>query len=170
MIQCYYSPDVPREFVETKANLLGLLREYAARSGGRIQLDLVPTEDCTPRRRATPRSGSASSRARCSPATRRRQMAVDVILGVAFTSGLEEVVIPFFDRGLPVEMELTRSIRVVSGKGRKKLGILTTDAKMTGGFEMRSFQPDARVVDRHRAEEAVRRQHGLARCRRSPPT
>src|SRR5580704_12442812 len=43
MIQCYYSPDVPREFVEVKANLLGLLREYAARSGGRIQLALVPT-------------------------------------------------------------------------------------------------------------------------------
>jgi ABC-2 type transport system permease protein len=138
MIQCYYSPDVPREFVETKANLLGLLREYAAGSGGRIQLDLVPTKvyseearDAEKRFGIVPRKVFSSDQA--------RQMSVDVILGVAFTSGLEEVVIPFFDRGLPTEYELTRSIRVVSRSGRKKLGILTTDVKIMGGFDMRTF-------------------------------
>ena len=58
---------------------------------------------------------------------------------MAFTSGLEEVVIPFFDRGLPIEYELTRSIRVVSRSDRKKIGILNTDAKLMGGFDMRSM-------------------------------
>jgi ABC-2 type transport system permease protein len=138
MIQCFYSPQVPREFVETKATLLGLLREYAARSGGRIQLNLVPTElyseearDAEKRFGIEPRKVLSTDQA--------RQMAVDVFLGVAFVSGLEEVVIPFFDRGLPVEYEVTRSIRVVSRSGRTKLGILTTDAKMMGGFDMRNF-------------------------------
>ncbi len=68
-----------------------------------------------------------------------RQESAEIFLGVAFTSGLEEVVIPFFDRGLPVEYELTRSIRVVSRSNRKKVGILNTDAKLMGGFDMRSM-------------------------------
>ena len=58
---------------------------------------------------------------------------------MAFTSGLEEVVVPFFDPGLPTEYELTRSIRVVSKSGRKKVGILATDVKMLGGFDFRSM-------------------------------
>ncbi len=138
MIQCYYSPQVPREFVETKATLLGLLREYAASSGGRIQLNLVPTELYSEEARDAEKRFGIEARKVLST-DQARQMAVDVYLGVAFISGLEEVVIPFFDRGLPVEYEVTRSIRVVSRSGRKKVGILTTDAKMMGGFDTRSF-------------------------------
>jgi ABC-2 type transport system permease protein len=138
MIQCYYSPQVPREFVETKATLLGLLREYAARSGGRIQLNLVPTELYSAEARDAEKRFGIEARKVFSN-DQARQMAVDMYLGVAFVSGLEEVVIPFFDRGLPVEYEVTRSIRVVSRSGRTKLGILTTDAKMMGGFDMRNF-------------------------------
>src|SRR5262249_23421145 len=68
-----------------------------------------------------------------------RQSAAEIFLGVAFSSGLEEVVIPFFDRGLPVEYELTRSIRVVSRSSRKKVGILSTDARLMGGVDMRTM-------------------------------
>ena len=68
-----------------------------------------------------------------------QQSASEIFLSVAFTSGLEEVVVPFFDPGLPTEYELTRSIRVVSKTGRKKVGILATDAKMLGGFDFRSM-------------------------------
>ena len=169
LIQAYYSPEVPREFVETKADLLGLLKEYAARSGGKIQLE--PGADralLDEAREAEKRFGIEPRRVFTDD--QGKQMSAEIFLGVAFTSGLEEVVIPFFDRGLPVEYELTRSIRVVSQSGRKKVGILTTDAKMMGGFDMRTLQPEPRVVDRHRAEEAVRRQLGLARRRRSRPT
>ena len=112
LIQAYYSPEVPREFVETKSDLLGLLKEYEARSGGKIRLNLVPTElysDRGPRGREAVRHRAPAG---VHATTRRSRSATEVFLGVAFTSGLEEVVIPFFDRGLPVEYELTRSIRV----------------------------------------------------------
>ncbi len=44
MIQAYYSLEVPREFVEVKSDLLSKLKEYEAGSGGKIRLNLVPTE------------------------------------------------------------------------------------------------------------------------------
>jgi len=138
LIEAYYSPEVPREYVETKADLLGLLKEFQAGSGGRIQLNLIPTETfSTAARDAEKRFGIIPRRVFSTEQA--KQSSTEIFLGVAFTSGLEEVVIPFFDRGLPVEYELTRSIQVVSRSGRKKVGILTTDAKLMGGFDQRSF-------------------------------
>ena len=137
-IQAYYSPDVPRDYVEAKANLLGLLREYAALGGDKVRLNLVETEVYSPAaREAQKRFGIEPKRVLT--AEEARQSASEIFLGVAFTSGLEEVVVPFFDPGLPTEYELTRSIRVVSKSGRKKIGILATDAKMLGGFDFRSM-------------------------------
>ena len=49
----------------------------------------------------------------------------EIYLGLVFTCGSEEFVIPFFDRGLPAEYELVRSIRVVSRAKRKKVGIVS---------------------------------------------
>src|SRR5262249_22050855 len=52
--------------------------------------------------------------------------------------GSEEFVIPFFDRGLPAEYELVRSIRVVSRARRKKVGILNTPVQLFGGFDFQT--------------------------------
>jgi ABC-2 type transport system permease protein len=73
------------------------------------------------------------------PASEESARAVnEIFLGLAFTRGSEEFVIPFFDRGLPVEYELMRSIRVVSRAKRKKIGILNTAAKLFGGLDFQS--------------------------------
>jgi len=137
-VNAYFSPDVPREMVTTRANLVNLLRAAAAQGGDKIRLNLVEADryseaarDAEKRFGITPRRVFTTDEA--------RQSTTDVILGVAFTSGLEEVVVPFFDPGLPVEYELARSIRVVSGAKRKKVGILSTDANLLGGFDFRAM-------------------------------
>ena len=137
-IQAYYSPEVPREYVETKADLIGLLKEFAAWGGDRVRLNLVETELYSPQARDAEKRFGIGPR-RVPTADEARQSSSEFFLGVAFTSGLEEVVIPFFDRGLPVEYELSRSLRVASKTSRKKVGILSTDAKLMGGFDMRSM-------------------------------
>ncbi|WP_165226758.1 Gldg family protein [Aquisphaera insulae] len=147
LVQAYYSPEVPREFIQTKSDLLGLLREFEASSGGRIKLNLVPADLYSEAAHEAEKRFGIEPKQVLSEDQAKRSVS-EVILGVAFTSGLEEVVVPFFDRGLPVEYELTRSIRVVSRTARKKVGILNTDAKMMGGFDMRSMNqsPEWSVV------------------------
>ena len=137
-IQAYLSPEVPREYVQTRRDLIDALKEYAAIAGNRIRLNIVETErysqaarDAEKRFGILPKAVPTFNDA--------RQSSTEITLGVAFSSGLEEVVIPFFDRGLPIEYELTRSIRVVSGTKRKKVGILGTDAKLLGGLDFQTF-------------------------------
>jgi ABC-2 type transport system permease protein len=137
-IQAYYSPEVPREYVETRADMIGLLKEFAAKGGDRVRLNLVETELYSPQARDAEKRFGIEPR-RVMTADEARQTSSEIFLGVAFNSGLEEVIIPFFDRGLPVEYELTRSIRVASRSGRKKVGILNTDAKLMGNFDFRSM-------------------------------
>ncbi|HEX8198935.1 MAG TPA: Gldg family protein [Isosphaeraceae bacterium] len=141
-IQAYYSPEVPREYVETKANLINLLKEYEALGGGKIRLNLVETERFSKEARDAERRFGIKPR-RVLTVDEERQAAPEIFLGVAFTSGPEEVVVPFFDRGLPVEYELTRSIRVASAARRKKVGILSTDAKLLGGFDFRMMDQES---------------------------
>jgi ABC-2 type transport system permease protein len=140
LIQAYYSPEVPGEYVQAKEDLLGLLREYEAASRGKIRLNLVPAELYSEAaREAEKRFSIEPKRVASDDQAQAKRTVSEIILGVAFTSGLEEVVVPFFDRGLPVEYEVTRSIRVVSRSARKKVGILSTDARMMGGFDMRTM-------------------------------
>jgi len=146
-IQAYVSSEVPRQFVQTRANLLGFLKEIDAVGGDRVQLIIHDTEPFTDEAHEArekfsitaveiPEVGSGQSNVH------------RVFMGVAFTCGGGEDVIPFFDRGLPTEYELARSIRVVADKQRKRVGVLTTQMKIFGGFDFNSFQssPEWSVV------------------------
>jgi ABC-type transport system involved in multi-copper enzyme maturation permease subunit/ABC-type uncharacterized transport system involved in gliding motility auxiliary subunit len=140
-IQAYVSPEVPREYVEVRTNLVNTLNELAALGGDRVRLNLVEAD------RFSPEAREAESRFGIKPReviteVDGRQRPDDLTLGVAITSGLEQVVVPFFDRGLPIEYELIRSIRVVTGSERKRVGILDTDAHLLGGMDFQSFARD----------------------------
>jgi len=133
-IDAYFSPEVPRSYVDARTSLIGMLREFDAVGGEAIHARVIETVKYSPQaREAQERFGIRPFRV---PVTEESARAVnEIFLGLAFTCGGEEFVIPFFDRGLPAEYELVRSIRVVSRARRKKLGILTTGVKMFGGFD-----------------------------------
>lgn len=146
-IHAYISPDVPRAYVAVKSDLVNTLKEFAAIGGDEVRLDLNETRRYSPEaRKAEKQFGITARRV---PASRGgRQTSEEIYLGVAFASGLEQVIIPFFDRGLPVEYELTRSIRVATGTKRKRVGILETDAHLLGNLDFRAMsqQPEWDIV------------------------
>jgi len=140
-IVAFVSAEVPEIYVQTKYNLLSLLKEFDARSGGKISVELHDelepfSEEAT---RAENTYGIRPTLVR----TRTRGAFKDeeIILGAAFSCGLEKVVVPFFDYGVPVEYELIRSIGTVAQGERKKIGVLRTDAQLYGGFSMAGGMP-----------------------------
>lgn len=147
-IQAYLSKEVPQGYVQTRENLISFLREMDVAGGNRVQVYIHDTEPFTQQARDArekfgiePQEILNSSSARVS--------SMQVFMGLAFTCGAEEQVIPFFDRGLPVEYELARSIRVVAKTARKKIGVVRTEAKLFGGFDFNTMrsQPEWGVVE-----------------------
>ena len=158
-IEAFVSAQVPELYVQTRYNLVSLLKEFNAMSRGKINVrlhdDLEPFSDEATI--AEQRFGIKPTlvRTRTRGAFRDEQ----IILGAAFSSGLEKVVVPFFDYGVPVEYELVRSIGTVAQGERKKIGIVRTDAQLFGGFSfaggMPRQMPKQEIIDG--TGEAVRR-------------
>lgn len=146
-IQAYLSKDVPQQFVQTRQNLIGFLKEIDATAGKKVEVAIYDTEPFSEEAREAREKFGITPIEAPDPGSARQSIS-QVFMGVAFTSGASEQVIPFFDRGLPTEYELTRSIRVVAGAERKKIGVVTTAAKVFGGFDFNSFNsaPEWQVV------------------------
>ena len=136
-IQAYFSPEVPKAYADARTNLAALLREFDVAGGESVHTKIFETVKYGPQaREARERHGIRPFRV---PVQEESARAInEIFLGLVFTCGAEEFVIPFFDRGLPVEYELMRSIRVVSRAKRKKLGFLVTKVKVFGDFDFQN--------------------------------
>jgi ABC-2 type transport system permease protein len=147
-IKAYVSPTVPEDYAQTRLNLLNMLRQFERLGRGKVSVEVIPTEPKTEQAAlASQQYGiePVSVQARVRGAYRQEE----IFLGCAVTSGLEKVVVPFFDKGTPVEYELVRSISTAAQQQRKRLGLLKTDAELEGGFDMTSGQarPRQPLVD-----------------------
>jgi ABC-2 type transport system permease protein len=155
-IYAYFSPDVPRSYLDARNGLVGMLREFEAVGGDAIQTRVIETT------RYSPAAREAAERYNIQPyrvpvTEESASTANDIYLGLVFTRGPEEFVIPFFDRGLPAEYELVRSIRVVSRAKRKRVGVLSTPVQLFGGFDFQSKRqsPEWSIVSELRKQYEV---------------
>ena len=142
-IHAYLSPGVPRRYLQTRNNIVSTLRQFDSIGGDKIHARIVETEKYTDE--ATEAQDRYNIRPQPVPLFEQTGGGpTDIFMGVSFTAGSEEVVIPFFETGLPVEYELMRSVRVVAQAQRKKVGVLKTGIDLFGGFD---FEARSRTVE-----------------------
>ncbi len=155
-IQAFISPEVPEPFVQARANLLSVLQEIDALAGSRVEVLIHDTESFTDAARDARETFGIAPRPFRDVSSTRADV-TEVFMGVAFTCGAEEQVIPFFDRGLPTEYEVVRSIRVVAGAERKRIGVVRTMMNLVGGVDYRQnrFDPAWPVVSELRKQYEV---------------
>ncbi len=143
VMEAYISPSVPENYVQTRLNLINALHELEAMRRDAIQVKIISTEPSTEEAaRAEEQFGIKPQAVRAT--SRGADKEDQIFLGVAATSGLQKVVVPFFDQGTPIEYELVRSIATVAQDKRKRLGVVQTDAQLFGGFEMDMGMPSQR--------------------------
>lgn len=156
-VHAFISPEVPRAYVTTRTRLLNILNEMDAKGGAGLTVRIVEPEiysleaeeamenyGIMPRPLADPSEGSIGG--------------MDVFMGLAFVSGPREEVVPFVDRGLSVEYEVARALRIVTQEKKKVVGVLRTDATIMGNFDLqaRRQQPAWQIVGELRKQYEVR--------------
>jgi ABC-2 type transport system permease protein len=157
IVTAYVSKEVPRPYVPLRSRLLNILREMEASGGPGLTVRIYEPEPYSveaqeaiekygiiPRPLIDTDGGDVQS--------------MQVFLGVAFTSGPREEVVPFLDRGLSVEYEIVRALEVVTQPKKKVVGIIRDDTKLMGDFDMQSMRriPRWRVVDELEKQYEVR--------------
>ncbi|MCH8839780.1 MAG: Gldg family protein [Planctomycetes bacterium] len=124
-IDAYVSPEVPSGYSATKLNFLSTLAELQALSGGKIQVTKHEIDNYGPEAVLAETTYGITPR-EVLITTGRERSQEEFFLAAAITSGLGKVVVPFLDKGIPVEYELVRSISTVLKSERLKVGILDT--------------------------------------------
>ncbi|GAA5508652.1 Gldg family protein [Novipirellula caenicola] len=132
-IQAFLSPEVPREYTETRKRLVGLLRQFDELGGKNLAVRYVDVEPFSPQAEEAEHFGIEPVQVMTERDGRRSE--VDVYLGAVVISSYDKVVVPFFGKGLPIEYELTRSIQTVASEERHTVGVLSTDAGLMSGSD-----------------------------------
>lgn len=137
VVTAYVSKEVPRPYVAVRATLLNILREMQASAGPGLTVRIYEPEAFSPEAEEAIEKFGILPRDLVN-AEAGKVDTMTVFLGVAFTSGPREEVVPFLDRGLSVEYELARALQVVSQDEKQVIGILRDDTKLMGDFDLQT--------------------------------
>jgi len=133
-VQAFVSKDVPRKFVNTKKQFVGLLRQFSEYGGKNVSVRFVEVEPNSPKAIEAEQAGVEGQADRSEIGG--RMVEQKVFLGATVSSSLDDVALPFVGDDSSIEYELTRSIaKTIDKKNQITIGIVDTDAHF-GGPEM----------------------------------
>jgi len=139
-VEAFVSDDLPREFVNTRKQLLGTLRQYAEQGGNNVEVSIFDVAANS--RQATDARGKGIEPVANRSEEGGRIIEREVYLGVYLSSPERTVTIPFFEDSDAIEYQLSRSIATAYKRGPKpSLGVLETDG-FFGGPEVEGRRLD----------------------------
>ena len=147
-IDSFVSPRVPQSYIPARLDLLAKLRELESRFGGLVEVHRHEPAPSSKQAIAIRKRFGIEPRL-VREETRGKISDEEIFMGIAFSRGVETVVVPFIDRNVPAEYELVRSLCTVAGLKRKRLGIVRTPALRPGSriVEELKKQYDVEFVD-----------------------
>lgn len=148
-LTAYVSEEVPEQFVQQRRLLLNLIDQFDAIGGDAVQKRIVLPKPYSEEARDAEKNFGIRPQLVTSQLPGGGLTDSQVFLGFVVQCGTDEVVTPFVEPAVPLEYELTRSIRVVSNASRKKVGLLKTDVELGGGFDFQTFaqKPRWQIAD-----------------------
>lgn len=137
-IEAFISPTVPEAYRNTQRNLRDVLEELRALGGDKLSVKIHNTERYS--KEATLAEDLYGIKPTRVPTSDRAEVGgEDIFLNVAVRCGMRKVQPLYINRGVPVEYELVRSICTVAQEKRLKVGVLESDAKLFGSFNMQTM-------------------------------
>jgi ABC-2 type transport system permease protein len=143
-ITAYVSEDVPEQFVQQRRVLLNLLDQFDSIGGAAVEKRVAMPAPFSPEAVEAEKNYGIRPQMVQIPLPGGGITEQQLFLGFVVACGTDEVVTPFVEPAVPLEYELTRSIRVVANAGRKKVGLLKTDVDLFGGFDFQNFSQKPR--------------------------
>ena len=139
-IQAFVSTEVPRKYVNSKKQFVGLLRQFSEYGGKNVTVRYVDVEPNSPEALDAEQSGVEPQDDRSEVGGRFVEQ--KVFLGATVSTSLDNVALPFVGDDTAIEYELSRSIAsTIDKKNQISIGIVDSDFHF-GGFEV-----DGRRVD-----------------------
>lgn len=130
-VQAFVSKDVPRKYVNTKKQFVGLLRQFSDYGGNNVIVRFVEVEPNSDAALDAQQQGiePEDDRSNVGGKTIEQQ----VYLGATISSSLGDVALPFVGDDSAIEYELSRAIASTVDKSNQiTIGILDTDAHFGG--------------------------------------